>query len=317
MPPSRPLCRLPNVLSAFRRQRHDFAKKLSSLVRAIIGEIGMRGVLRGIIGASCGVALAMIAGTASAQISTLTDWQNSSGIVMRPLGGPIPDWQVTVGGGVAGLPAYEGSNEQRLSPAPTIDVRYKDLAYLSVGEGIGVNILRGTNYRAGFGLTYDMGREHNIATRLAGTGNIDPAPVFKAFAQYAFVPVVLSVDIKQALTSYQGLTANIGAYMPVVANEKVQIFVGPEVTFADSRYMQAYFGINAQNTGPQSHFRHYNANGGLKDAKFGVAGLYHFTDHWFIDGDLSVERLLGSAPGSPIVQTDWGYSVAATLNYTF
>ncbi|HEY1506899.1 MAG TPA: MipA/OmpV family protein [Stellaceae bacterium] len=254
---------------------------------------------------------------ASAQTSTLTDWQNSAGIVMRPLGGPVPDWQVTVGMGAAGLPAYEGSNEERLSPAPTVDVRYKDLAYLSIGEGIGVNILRGANYRAGVGLTYDMGREHNAATRLAGTGNIDPAPVFKAFVQYAFVPIVISADVKQALTSYQGLTADIGAYMPVVANEKFQVFVGPEITFADSRYMQAYFGINPGNTDAQSHFHNYSANGGLKDAKLGVAGLYHFNDHWFVDGDVGVERLLGSAVNSPITQTEWGWSVAGTLNYTF
>ena len=277
----------------------------------------MRGVLRGIIGGCVGCALAMAAGSAMAQTSTLTDWQNSSGIVMRPLGGPAPEWQVTVGGGLAALPAYEGSNETRLTPAPTVDIRYKDVAFLSVGEGLGVNILRGANYRAGVGLTYDMGREHTAATRLAGTGNIDPAPVFKAFAQYAFVPVVLAVDVKQALTSYQGLTADIGAYMPVVANEKVQVFVGPEVTFADARYMQAYFGINSDNTDAQSHFHSYNAHGGLKDAKLGVAGLYHFTDHWFVDGDLGLERLLGSAQGSPIVQTDWGWTVAATVNYTF
>jgi outer membrane scaffolding protein for murein synthesis (MipA/OmpV family) len=269
------------------------------------------------IGASCALILGMIAGTASAQTSTLADWQNSSGIVMRALGGPVPEWQITVGGGIAALPAYEGSNKTRLSPAPTIDVRYKDLAYLSIGEGVGVNILRGTNYRAGVGLTYDMGREHNAATRLAGTGNIDPAPVFKAFAQYAFVPVILAVDVKQALTSYQGLTADIGAYMPVVADEKLQIFAGPEITFADSRYMQAYFGINPQNTDAQSHFHNYSAHGGLKDAKFGVAGLYHFTDHWFIDADVGIERLLGSAPGSPIVQTPWNWTVAGTINYTF
>lgn len=277
----------------------------------------MRRVARGIVVGSCGLALAMTAGTAFAQTSTLTDWQNSSGIVMRPLGGPVPDWQVTVGGGLAGLPAYEGSNEERLSPAPTVDIRYKDLAYASIGEGIGVNIFRGTNYRAGVGLAFDYGREHNAATRLAGTQNIDPAPVFKAFVQYAFVPVVVSVDVRQALTSYQGLTADIGAYMPVVANEKVQIFVGPEVTFADSRYMQAYFGINPGNTSSQSHFHNYSASGGLKDAKLGVAGMYHFTDHWFLDGDVGVERLLGSATGSPIVQTPWGWTVAATLNYTF
>jgi len=237
--------------------------------------------------------------------------------VMRPLGGPIPEWQVTVGGGVAVLPAYEGSNEVRVTPAPTIDVRYKDLAFLSIGEGLGVNILRGTNYRAGVALTYDIGREHNAATRLAGTANIDPAPVFKAFAQYAFVPVVLSIAVNQALTSYQGLTANIGAYMPVVANETFQVFVGPEITFADSRYMQAYFGINPQNTSSQSHFHNYSANGGLKDAKLGVAGFYNITDHWFLDADAGVERLLGSAPGSPIVQTPWGWTVTATINYTF
>src|SRR5690242_17484503 len=96
----------------------------------------MRSGLRGIVGGSVGLALAMAAGTAFAQTSTLTEWQNSSGIVMRPLGGPVPDWQVTVGGGVAAIPAYEGSNEQRVSPAPTVDIRYKDLAYASIGEGI-------------------------------------------------------------------------------------------------------------------------------------------------------------------------------------
>lgn len=277
----------------------------------------MRGVVSGVVGICCGGAVALAASSASAQTSTFTDWQNSSGIVMRGLGGPVPDWSVTVGGGLAVLPAYEGSNQMRLSPAPVVDVRYKDLAYLSIGEGIGYNVLRGTNYRAGVGLTFDTGREHTAATRLAGTQNIDPAPVAKAFAQYFFVPVVLSADVKQALTSYQGLTADVGAYMPVVGTEKVQIFVGPEVTFADSRYMQAYFGINPQNTGPQSHFHNYSADGGLKDAKFGVSGLYHITDAWMIDTDFGVERLLGSATGSPIVQTDWGWSVAATLDYNF
>ena len=262
-------------------------------------------------------AFALAANGATAQSATFTDWQNSSGVVLRPLGGPIPDWEVTIGGGLAVLPAYEGSNQMRLSPAPDLDVRYKDLAYLSVGEGIGINLLRGANYRAGVGLAYDTGREHNAATRLAGTGNVDPAPLVKAFAQYVFVPVVLAVDVKQALTSYQGLTADIGAYMPVVGNEKIQVFVGPEITFADSRYMQAYFGINPRNTDAQSHFHNYSASGGLKDAKFGLSGLYHFNDHWFVDATAGVERLLGSAPGSPIVQTDWGWSVAGTLNYTF
>lgn len=277
----------------------------------------MRGITRSILALCCGSAFALAAQGASAQSAIFTDWQNSSGIVMRPLGGPIPDWSVTLGGGLAVLPAYEGSNQMRLSPAPDVDIRYKDLAYASMGEGIGYNVLRGTNYRAGVGLTYDVGREHSAATRLEGTKNIDPAPVVKGFVQYMFVPVVLSVDVKQALTSYQGLTADFSAYMPVVGNEKVQIFVGPELTVADSRYMQAYFGINPQNTDAQSHFRNYSAGGGLKNARLGASGMYHFNDHWFVDLTLGGERLLGSAAGSPIVQDKWGWSAAGTLNYTF
>ena len=277
----------------------------------------MTGVVRGVFGVCCGIVFSFAAQTAFAQQATFTDWQDSSGIVMRALGGPIPDWSVTIGGGIAVMPAYEGSNQMRPEPAPDVDIRYKDLAYLSMGEGIGYNVLRGANYRAGVGLTYDIGREHSAATRLEGTKNIEPAPVFKGFAQYMFVPVVLSVDVKQALTSYQGLTADFGAYMPIVGTEKVQIFVGPEITFADSRYMQAYFGINPQNTDAQSHFRNYSASGGLKDARLGVSGLYHFDDHWFVDATVGGERLLGSAAGSPIVQDKWGWSAAGTVNYTF
>jgi outer membrane scaffolding protein for murein synthesis (MipA/OmpV family) len=277
----------------------------------------MRGVTRGILAACCGLALALAAQDASAQSALFTDWQNSSGIVMRPLGGPLPDWSITLGAGAAVMPAYEGSNQMRASPAPDVDIRYKDLAYISLGEGIGYNVLRGTNYRAGVGLTYDIGREHNAATRLEGTKNIDPAPVVKGFVQYMFVPVVLSIDVKQALTSYQGLTADFGLYMPVVGNKKVEIFVGPEITLADSRYMQAYFGVNPQNTDAQSHFRNYSASGGLKDARLGASGMYHFDDHWFADLTVGGERLLGSAAGSPIVQDKWGWSAAGTINYTF
>lgn len=277
----------------------------------------MSGVGRDLLKFGWVLALSLAPALAHAQSSALTQWQNSPGIVLRPLGGPIPDWSVTLGGGIAVMPAYEGSNSMRLEPAPDVDVRYKDLAFASLGEGIGVNLLRGTNYRAGVALSYDIGREHTLATRLEGTRNIDAAPVAKAFAQYAFIPVIFTADVAQALTSYQGLTANLAAYMPVVGNETVQIFLGPEVTFADSRYMEAYFGINPQNTDAQSHFHDYSADGGVKDAKFGASGFYHFDDHWFVNGDLGIERLLGSAAGSPIVQTRWALTAVATVNYTF
>jgi outer membrane scaffolding protein for murein synthesis (MipA/OmpV family) len=259
----------------------------------------------------------LTADRAEAQQAIFARWQEASGVVLRPLAGPVPDWSITLGGGVAALPAYEGSNSTRLVPAPTLDIRYKDLAFLSDGEGAGVNVLRGTNYRAGLGLTYDIGREHNQATRLSGTGNVDPAPVARLFAEYSFLPLIFTADLRQALTSYQGLTFDLGAYMPVFANETVQVFLGPGITFADSRYMEAYFGITPNHATPHSRFAVYHASGGVKNSTLGMSVLYHFNDHWFLDGTFGIERLLGSAADSPLVQTRWGMSAAGTLNYTF
>lgn len=277
----------------------------------------MSGILRCLLAAGVAVALSFPPVAAFAQSATFTDWQNSTGIVLRPLGGPIPDWSVVLGAGVAGMPAYEGSHTMKLEPAPDIDIRYKDLAFISDGEGIGINLLRGTNYRAGLGLTYDPGREHSAATRLAGTGNVDPAPVAKVFAQYSFLPAIFTVDVKQALTSYQGLIADFGAYMPVVGNETVEVFLGPEVSVADARYMEAYFGVTPNHAAPHSRFPVYHAEGGVKDAKFGLSAFYHFNEHWFIDATFAVERLLGPAAGSPLVETRWGPSASAALDYKF
>ena len=73
---------------------------------------------------------------ASAQApSPFAYWQNAAGIVLAPLAGPIPDWRATVGGGVAAaMPLYEGAGPYPLEPAPAIDIRYRDIAFLSSGD---------------------------------------------------------------------------------------------------------------------------------------------------------------------------------------
>ena len=68
---------------------------------------------------------------------------------------------------------------------------------------------------------------------------------------------------------------------------------------------------------PHSRFPVYHADGGVKDAKLGLSAFYHFDDHWFIDGTFGIERLLGSATSSPLIQSRWGMSAASTVNYTF
>ncbi|HZT52455.1 MAG TPA: MipA/OmpV family protein, partial [Stellaceae bacterium] len=232
--------------------------------------------------------------------------------------GPIPDWRVTAGMGAAVIPLYEGSSHYKIVPAPAFDVRYKDIAFLSSGDGIGVNLIRGATYRAGVAVGYDLGRNAHLSGRLNGLGNIDAAPEVRAFADIAFLPFVVNLDLRRALGGHDGVIGDVGVYLPVYGSKALVVFVGPSVTAANKRYMQAYFGVStAQSAGSSAHFAPYTASGGLKNFGFGVSAIYHLTDRWFVDSDVSYERLLDSAGGSPIVQDRSQLGVSVVLGYEF
>ncbi len=274
-----------------------------------------------------GFSLAVIWGaTASAQTpSPFPYWADSAGVVMRPLAGPPPKWQTFVGGGFVVMPAYEGSHTYRVWPAPEIDIRYYDQAFISTGDGIGVNLLHGQNYRAGVAISYDIGREHDYSSRLAGTNNVDPTPEVKLFAEAYFMPfgdaiplpIAITSDVRQGVIGHQGMIGDLGLYMPIAGNESFDVFIGPSVTFANREYMQSYFGVSVPNAIPQSAFAPYSAHGGLKNASFGVSADYRFADHWALHGDIGFERLMDSAGNSPIVEARSQLGTAVTLGYIF
>ncbi len=249
--------------------------------------------------------------------SPFASWQNDSGVVLRDIAGPVKDWDVVLGGGVEVSPNYVGSAHYELMPEPVIDVRYKDWAFLTTGEGLGVNLLHGRNYRAGIAIGYDTGRSQHDERALNGTGSIPPAPVIRAFGEFALLPFVIKADVGQALGGVDGLTGNLGIYMPVIGTKKLVVFVGPAVTLANDRYMQRYFGINTTQAIPNSRFPPYRAHAGFANANFGVSAIYHLTDQWLINGGLAYERLLDSAADSPIVENPNQLGVSLNVAYEF
>jgi outer membrane scaffolding protein for murein synthesis (MipA/OmpV family) len=265
------------------------------------------------------LALLLWPGNAAAQtFAPFPYWENAAGIVLAPLGGPLPEWRVNAEIGVAYMPYYEGSDHYRMMPAPAFDIRYKDIAFVSAGDGIGVNLIHGDLYRAGIALGYDVGRNAHLNGRLNGIGNVEPAAEPRLFVEYTIMPVVLSANIRHAIGGHDGLIGDVGAYMPVVGNEKVIVFVGPGLSFADQRYMQSYFGITPiQSAASTAHFPAYQVSGGFKTASFGLVGIYNLTDSWYLNGDLGVERLLGSAANSPIVQSRNQFGLTIALGYNF
>ncbi|HJT06151.1 MAG TPA: MipA/OmpV family protein [Stellaceae bacterium] len=246
----------------------------------------------------------------------LANWQYSVGDLLEPLMGPQPTWRAYVGAGLAAQPVYEGSQRYHALPAPIVDAHYKDLAFLSVGEGIGVNLLRGKLYRAGVALTYDLGRDQHAATRLKGLGTIGVAPEVKLFADVALLPVILDFDLRRAIGGTDGYIGDIGMHVPIPLASNVFLFAGPSVTFADGRYMQSYFGVSAAQT-VNSEFRPFDAHGGVKRAGFGLTAVYQISEQWMLASDGAAQRLLGAAARSPIVESKVEFTIDLNAVYKF
>ena len=263
------------------------------------------------------------AGAAHAQTpSPLQEWQYSGGIVLRDMFEPnVPKWQTTLGASVAAQPLFDGSKIYKVQPGPAIDVRYRDLVFLSDGSGFGVNVLHGENYRAGIALTYDLGRrERTYPSHLSGLGNISPAPVIKLFAAYAIsksFPLVIRTDLRWIIGGSDGFVGDLAAYMPLPgSSHRFVMFAGPSITFAGGGYMENTFGVNATQA-VRSGYPRFNAHGGLKATGFGFSATWFITHRWLLNGQAAVSRLLGTAAASPITERRTNEVLVLTVAYQF
>jgi outer membrane scaffolding protein for murein synthesis (MipA/OmpV family) len=252
----------------------------------------------------------------------LSEWQYSAGVPLERLFEPqVPDWRIRTGAAFSLRPRYDGADRYQLVGGPSIDIRYRDLFFVSTGEGVGVNVLRGPNWRAGLAISYDLGRRAaDDPGHLSGLGNINPAPEAKLFADYVVskeFPLVLRADIRRTLGGSDGWIADLGAYMPLPgSSEKFFWFAGPNLTFADSRYMNRWFGVSPTQAAA-SGYPVYRANAGLKSAGAGVSAVWFFRKHWFMTADVAFEQLVDSAARSPISQVSTNGVFDFSLNYQF
>ena len=240
--------------------------------------------------------------------SPLQEWQYPGGIILEKLFvSDLPDWRVVLGASAVDTPRYQGSRSYRLEPGPAIDIRYQDIAFASVGDGLGVNLLRGTNYRAGVAVGYDLGRRvSDDRERLSGLGDISAAPSLKLFGSYVIskdFPLVLRADARRILGGAGGLLGDLEGFVPLPgSSQRFVMFAGPSITFANRQYTQKVFGVSARQA-VASGYPDFEAHGGSNAAGLGFSATWFVNSHWLINSDVALSHLLGSASDSPLTQT--------------
>jgi len=254
---------------------------------------------------------------ARAQTPSLTpEWHYSEGHLLDAYTkDQLPRWDRVLGIAGTSEAKYEGGDAYKLSAGPTFDIRYRDIAFFSAGEGIGLNLLHTKTARAGFALAYDLGRNNEDDHFLTGMGNLGLAPAAKAFAEYLLFPVTFRVDARRYFGGVGGYAGDFSIYTPLGGKENVFfIFAGPSVTFGDADYLRHAFGVNSVQAF-NSHYPQHDLGGGVRSYSFGVSGGYFFTRHIIWEGFVAGERLVGGAGSSPLVQERGQLGVQTTVVY--
>ncbi|GEM_PF-699897 len=242
------------------------------------------------------------------------------------------EWDVTLGIAALVSPNYEGSAHYSFFSFPMVNISWRDLFSLD-SRGINLNLLYESNYKAGVGLTYDIGRKENGSTpfnkhnddpkknrddgRLSGLGNINPAAGICAFASYNLKSIAIRGSITQYLGSQNdGLLATAALSKPYKITEELTVSSEIKTTWANRKYMEIYYGVSSEQAS-RSQFSYYEAGAGFKDIGIGVNASYNFDYSWVLFVNAGVKYLTGDAADSPISEVNTNGIFGAGIGYHF
>lgn len=231
------------------------------------------------------------------------------------------DWQVTLGAGGALRPSYEGSDTYAVMPLPYLNVIWRDMIAL---DPFGLSAYwRLDGLQIGGGLTYNFGRTQGGGLfqpgnwRLNGLGDIPTALGVRGFLNYKLGPVLLGATLTKFVTEgNSGLLIDSSLGVPWRIDNRLMVMGRLFATWADSTYMQTYFGINATQS-INSGYAPYSAGAGIKNFGFELRANYTLAPHWMLSTSARLSQLAGSAVDSPISVSDTAVTLITTVGYRF
>ena len=253
--------------------------------------------------------------------SPLQDWQYSGGNILARLFEPSPPtWRTILGGAAEWEPIYEGARAYRMSGGPVINIRLRDEAFFSTGEGLGYNFLRGNHYEFGVGLAYDLGRKaREDLANLHGMGNISPAPVGKLYGSVVLsrkFPLILHATARQFIGGANGAVADLGVYMPLPGSSKSFVmFAGPSITLATRHYLQTEYGVTPEQALASGHPAYDIPDSGTNKAGVGFSATKFVTKHFLVNVDMAISELRGSPTRSPLTEERTQRVAALSFDY--
>lgn len=219
-----------------------------------------------------------------------------------------------VGLGVISKPDYEGSDENKTLVAPFGKYAWASGRYVSLGGSGGSEsagrlslnlITRDTSETWTLGplLQYRLKRDDDVDNRqVKRMKEVDAATELGGFLGFKTGPLSAELSFSADVSDeHDGYVVYLKGDYELMKSSKFLLSMGVDTSWADSNYMETYFGVDTKNVGT-SGLPFYKPDSGFKDASLSMTGIYYFNSTWGIAANASYTRMLNDAEDSPLVE---------------
>ncbi len=213
--------------------------------------------------------------------------------------------------GIATVPDFEGSTDYSIVPLVAGRFQWDAYSIEWLGLGLRANLVRHDFWRAGPVLRYRQARndvDNDVVDRLrrvdaafeiGGFVGIEKRDVFRPKDTLS-----ARLELRQDIAGgHDGLLIDLSGSYGFRPSRRWRLVLGTSATIASRNYMDAYFGVDADNA-PRSGLARFEADGGLKDIGLNVVAGFGLARRWALLTRVAYKRLLDDAANSPIVEDE-------------
>jgi MipA family protein len=198
--------------------------------------------------------------------------------------------------------AYDGSDEQKVSVLPGIFLQASNGLFADPLNGVGYSFQPLGDLQYGLRINLESGR--SVEDNLPGFEKIKVRLNPGAYANYN---VNDKLTLRSALRlgvgdGADGSLVHLGGSYKVFQAGFFGVSLNAHVKYANSSYLQSYFGVNAAQSA-SSGLKAYQPKAGFAAAKVSLTAATPLSREVFVFVNASVQRLLGDAANSPIVKS--------------
>jgi outer membrane scaffolding protein for murein synthesis (MipA/OmpV family) len=219
-------------------------------------------------------------------------------------------------------PSFPGSDKLTGMVYPAISIRRADEPprFAAPDDGFSFSFLDTPNLRIGVVGRYESGRYLEDDRRLFGLRKVPWDIELGGFVEYWPVSFLRArIELRHGTRDSIGFVGNAGIDF-VQRIDKFTVSLGPRLTFADSDYNRAYFGVSSNEAALNGRVTPYRANGGINSVGALAALTYQWNETWATTGYAGYNRLVSNAADSPIVRrigSENQFTVGASISYSF